>query len=82
MDVAFVGQVNNFLVIYLDDHIVYSNSDKKYLNHLMKVFERCRKFGISLNPKKSLFVITKGKLLGHIISKYVVVIDPNRVLAI
>jgi len=79
MDIAFVGQVNKFLVIYLDDLTVYSNSNKKHLKHLMKVFERCRKFGISLNSKKSLFVITEGKFLGHIISKDGVVIDPNKV---
>ena len=78
MDVAFVGQVNKFVVIYLDDITVFSKSDQKHLKHLMKVFDRCRKFGISLNPKKSLFAIKEGKLLGLIISKYGVVIDPKR----
>ena len=48
----------------------------------MKVFDRCRKFRISLNPKKSLFAIKEGKLLGHVISKYGVVIDPKRVYSI
>jgi len=43
----------------------------------MKVFDRCRKFGISLNPKKSLFVVKEGKFLGHIISKEGVIIDPK-----
>lgn len=47
----------------------------------MKFFKRCRKFRISLNPKKSLFAIIEGKLLGHIISKNVF-IDPNRVSTI
>jgi len=48
----------------------------------MKVFDRCRKFGISLNPKKSLFAVKEGKLLGHIISKEGVVIDPKQVFSI
>ena len=69
MDIAFVGQVNKFVVIYLDDITVFSKSDQKHLKHLMKVFDRCRKFRISLNPKKSLFAVKEGKLLGHIISK-------------
>ena len=77
MDVAFVGQVNKFVVIYLDDITVFSKSDQKQLNHLMKAFYRCRKFGIPLNPKRSLFAIKEGKLLGHIISKKGVVIDPK-----
>ena len=54
MDIAFIGQVNKFVVIYLDDISVFSKSDQKHLKHLMKVFDRCRKFGISLNPNKSL----------------------------
>lgn len=60
MDIAFVGKVNNFLVIYLYYLTIFSNSNKTHLKHLMKVFERCRKFEISLNPKKSLFLSQKG----------------------
>jgi len=82
MDIAFMGQVNKFVVNYLNDITVFSKSDQKHLNHLMNVFDRCRKFGISLNPKKSLFVVKKEKLLGHIISKEGVVIDPKQVSSI
>lgn len=53
-------------------------SDVKYIRHLRKYFERCRKFGISLNPKKSLFAMREGRLLRHIISKEGVIIDPKR----
>jgi len=52
---------------------VFLNFDEKHLKHLRKVFDRCKKFRISLNPKKSLFAIKEGKLLGHIISKGVVI---------
>eukprot|EP00253_Pinus_taeda_P002803 PITA_02803 len=44
--------------------------------------DRCRKYGISLNPKKSLFTMDEGKLLDHIISKEGIRIDPARVEAI
>jgi hypothetical protein len=44
--------------------------------------DRCREFGISLNPAKSVFGVTEGKLLGHIITKEGVKIDPKRVQAI
>lgn len=33
------------------------------------MFERCSKFGISLNPKKSIFVVNRGKLLVCLVSK-------------
>ena len=36
------------------------------------------KYGISLNPKKSIFCITEGKLLGFMVSKDGMIIDPER----
>ena len=49
---------------------------------MRKVFEKCRRFGISLNPKKTLFGLQEGKLLGHIISEDGIKIDPKRIEAI
>jgi hypothetical protein len=82
MDIAFIGERDKFVVVYLDDITVFSKSDKKHCRHLRKVFLKCRRFGISLNPKKSLFAMKEGKLLGHIVSAEGVRIDPNRVEAI
>jgi ribonuclease HI len=82
MDIAFIGEKDKFVVIYLDDITVFSKSDKEHCCHLRKVFLKCRKFGISLNPKKSLFAMQEGKLLGHIVSAEGVRIDPSRVEAI
>ena len=41
------------------------------------IFERCRKYGIYLNPKKTIFGVEEGKLLGHIISEGGISIDPE-----
>ena len=79
MDIAFANEKDVFLVVYLDDLTVFSGSDDEHLHHLRVVFQRCRKFGISLNPKKSLFAMDEGKFLGNIISKYGIRIDPARV---
>lgn len=79
MDIAFANEKDVFLVVYLDDLTVFSSSDDEHLHHFRIVFQRCRKFGISLNPKKSLFAMDEGNLLGHIISKEGIRIDPSRV---
>ena len=52
------------------------------MDHLRQVFFKCRKYCLSLNPKKSLFGLEEGKLLGHIISKEGIRIDPTRIEAI
>ena len=68
MDIEFSEEIGYFIVIFLDDITVYSKIDEEHLIHLRKVFEKCRKFGLSLNPNKTLFGLQEGKLLGHIIS--------------
>lgn len=50
MDLEFVCKTSEFTVIYLDDLIVFFDYDENQLKHLNKVFDRCRKFGISINP--------------------------------
>jgi hypothetical protein len=79
MDIAFMGEKDKFVLIYLDDITVYSRSHEEHLKHLKRVFLKCRQFRISLNPKKSQFALTKGKLLCHIVSAEGVKIDPARV---
>ena len=82
MDIAFSEEKDKFVVVYLNDITVFSESDEKHLQHLQRIFLKCMKFGMSLNPKKSHFALEEGKLLGHIISKYGIRIDPRRVQAI
>ena len=52
------------------------------MSSLKQVFERCRKFSISLNPKKSIFAVTECKLLGFVVSKEGMIIDLEHVEAI
>ena len=80
--IAFLEEKNKYVVIYLDDITIFSKIDPNHLQHLRKVFLKCRKFGISLNPKKSHFAMEEGKLLGHVISKRGIKIYLDRVAAI
>jgi hypothetical protein len=52
MDVAFRGLINKCEVVYLDDVTVYSKDRDNHIAHVTHFFERCRKYGISFNPKR------------------------------
>ena len=78
MGIEFIGEKDKFVVIYLDDITMYSQSDKEHYDNLRKVFLKCRKIGLSLNLKKSLLAMKEGKLLGHIVSAEGVRIDSSR----
>jgi hypothetical protein len=40
MDIAFVEELNKFIVIYLDDVTMFSQSDDEHLRHPRRVFEK------------------------------------------
>lgn len=82
MDLAFRGIVGRYIVVYLHDLTIFSKDRENHLFHLQDVLERCCKHDISLNPKKSVFGVTEGKLLGHIVSKEGIKVDPERVKSI
>ena len=63
----------------MDYIIVYSKHRNNHINHLNNIFNRCRKYGISLNPKKCYFSLSEGKNLGFIVSKKGIHIDPDRI---
>eukprot|EP00253_Pinus_taeda_P004214 PITA_04214 len=63
------------MVVYLDDVTVFSRRQEDTICHLKKIFEQCRRYKISLNPKKILFVVLEGKLLEDIVAKSGIKVD-------
>ena len=78
MDISFRGLINQSVVVYLDDVIVFSKNKGDHLAHLRSVLQQCRKYDISLNPKKSVFAVEQGKMLGFIVSNEGMIIEPER----
>ena len=66
------------MVVYLDDVTIFSKKRDKHIIHLKHILDQCHKYGISLNPNKSIFCVTEGKLIGFIVSKDGIMIDPKR----
>jgi len=82
MDVAFWGLIGRCMAVYLDDVTVYSKNREEHIQHLTQIFERCRKYRISLNPKKTIFSVEEGKLLVHIVSQAGILIYLERIKSI
>ena len=69
MDDDFRDLVKKCIIIYMDDLTIFSRCREDHISDLRRIFQRCRRYGISLNLKKCMFSFTKGKLLGHVISE-------------
>ncbi len=57
-----------FMKLILDDFNVLSNLDT-YLPKLRLCFDKCKKFDISLNRKKCMFLVHLGVILGYVVFK-------------
>ena len=57
MDIAFVGEQDKFVVVYLDDITFFSKDDAQHIEHLHRSFDKCRRYGLYLNPQKYLFAL-------------------------
>ena len=82
MDIAFRGLIGHSVLVYLDDVMIFSNKREEHAFHLKQIFERCRKYDISLNPRKCVFSVIEGKLLGHVVSKKGIFIGLERIKSI
>ena len=57
-----------FLIIYVDDVILYSNSQQEALAHCELLFQRASTYGIQFKPSKCILLSTSLDILGHHIS--------------
>ena len=67
---------------YLDDLLVHSQQQEDHCGHLRDIFLRCRHYNIRFNPHKCVFYVEIGRLLGFVVSKDGIQIDPLKIAAI
>jgi hypothetical protein len=58
-----------FVVVYLDDILIYSENIKDHLEHLTIVIQLLRKFNLMINHEKCQFGYSELGYLGHIIGE-------------
>lgn len=67
--VVLAGLMYIICELYIDDILVFGNSESDLVANLRKVFERFRKHKLTLNPKKCKYGISKVEYVGHIIDE-------------
>ncbi len=78
----FHDMMHVYMEVYVDDILVKSRTKDDHANILRKVLQRSREQKWKMNPKKCVFGVSSGKLLGFIVSKRGIEVDPNKAKAI
>ncbi|EXX64785.1 gag-pol fusion protein [Rhizophagus irregularis DAOM 197198w] len=68
-----------FVLVYLDDVIIYSKTFKDHIQHLKEVLNRIRKANLRLKAEKCHFAAAEHQFLGHVVGKEGVKPDPEKV---
>nr|GEV23483.1 reverse transcriptase domain-containing protein [Tanacetum cinerariifolium] len=79
MMAIFHDMIENTMEVFMDDVSIFGNSFRTCLSHLEKMLKRCEDTNHCLNWEKSHFMVKKGIVLGHKISKNGMEVDKAKV---
>jgi hypothetical protein len=82
MNDTLMNYLNEFVVAYLDDIIVYNNSKKEHIHHVRKILQRLREANIQADVDKCEFHTTETKFLEMIMSSDDIKIHSEKVKTI
>ena len=82
MNRVFTAEINNFILVYLDDILIFSNSLEEHWDHLRTALERLREAKLYGRIHKCEFLKTRVDYLGYEVSSEGVHASPEKVKAI
>lgn len=74
--------LDKLVLVFMDDILVYSESEEEHREHLRIVLQNLKENQLYAKFSKCEFYIDKIQYLGHIISEQGLVIDPEKIKAI
>jgi hypothetical protein len=79
MNSVFMPEFDKFVVVFIDDILVYSENEQNHEKHLRIVLTRLREHKLYAKFSKCEFWLKKVPFLGHVLSKNGISIDPSKV---
>ena len=77
MNFVFHEYLDLFVILYLDDILVYSKSEAEHEVHLRLVLQKLREHQLYAKFSKCEFWLEKVNFLGHVISAEGISVDPE-----
>jgi hypothetical protein len=79
MNSVFMNELDKFVVVFIDDILIYSKNEAEHAKHLRIVLQHLRDHKFYAKFSKCEFWLDSVKFLGHTISKDGISVDPSKV---
>jgi hypothetical protein len=79
MNSIFMPELDKFIVVFIDDILIYSKSEEEHAQHLRVILQRLRDHQLYANFSKCAFWLKEVPFLGHVIFAEGIAVDPNKV---
>ena len=78
----FRPYLDHFVIVLIDDILIYSWTHKEHERHLTIVLQTLREHKLYAKMSKCEFWMKEVKFLGHVVSKQGVAVDPTKIEAV
>ncbi|MBW0558081.1 hypothetical protein O181_097796 [Austropuccinia psidii MF-1] len=82
MDTRFQEILEGWMVVYIDDIIIYSETWEDHVHYIDRVLSKCTPINLKISLKKCNFGQQEILALGHKVSGFSLAIDHNKVAAV
>jgi hypothetical protein len=79
MNKVFMEYLDQFVVVFIDDILVFSRSEEEHEVHLRLVLQKLREHQLYAKFSKCAFWLKEVSFLGHIITDGGIAVDPSKV---
>jgi hypothetical protein len=79
MNSVFMPELDKFVVVFIDDILIYSETEDDHSKHLRVVLTRLREHQLYAKFSKCEFWLHEVSFLGHVLSDGGIMVDPTKV---
>jgi hypothetical protein len=79
MNSVFMPELDKFVVVFIDDILIYSKNEEEHAQHLRVVLTRLREHQLYAKFSKCAFWLEEIQFLGHVLSAKGIAVDPSKV---
>ncbi|WVZ84394.1 hypothetical protein U9M48_031431 [Paspalum notatum var. saurae] len=82
MNKVFTEYLDKFVVVFIDDILIYSKMEEEHEEHLRLVLHKLRDHKLYAKLSKCEFWLDQVPFLGHIVSKGGIMVDPSKISSV